>query len=322
MAENEAAELKPLWLSIEEKIQAVGLQALSGDKLEASIQKIAGDLDNAGYNVSRLGGNMLELRWAVAKAQEVGKPLMDDLKKAITAFTLDDLADTYGAANGMLDNLGKTWPVLIKAANRPDVIGLVQAAKLDLLVAKAKGLADDAGIRLLIEEKIEDEVIIPAMDISAEKLAEVHAAVAAELAERKRIMGLVAAVDGKTDEEKVRHLFENDVAEELILSVAGLSQAAIDGAKAAMEAEIAEKKRLAEEAAAKKKAEAEGPAIEDMSPEEIAEHIYAIREIQEFSDQEKEIRTMCEQSAIPKALVDLSINDPAKFEELEKETEG
>jgi hypothetical protein len=42
----------------------------------------------------------------------------------------------------------------------------------------------------------------------------------------------------------------------------------------------------------------------------------------EFSDQEKEIRTMCEQSAIPKALVDIAVSDPAKLDELEKEAGG
>ena len=34
--------------------------------------------------------------------------------------------------------------------------------------------------------------------------------------------------------------------------------------------------------------------------------------LDKFSDQEKEIRTMCEQSAIPKALVDIAVTEPAK----------
>jgi hypothetical protein len=42
----------------------------------------------------------------------------------------------------------------------------------------------------------------------------------------------------------------------------------------------------------------------------------------EFSDVEKDIRTMCEQSAIPVALVDIAISDPDKLDELEKEAEG
>lgn len=322
MAENEAAEKNPLWLGIEEKISQVGLQGLSGDKLEASIQKMARDLDGAGYNVSRLGGNMLELRWAAAKALKVGRPLMGDLSSALAAFSLEDVMDPYGATNTLIGNLGKTWPVLEKASSRPDVIALIAAKKLELLIAKAKTLPDDKGIRLLIEEKVEDEVITDALEISTEKLAEVHAAIKAEIAERKRVLSLLEAVAGKSDEEKVRHLFAKEVSEALIVSIAKIGQAAIDSVKAAMEAEIAEKQRLAEEAAAKKKAEAEGPALEDMSPEEMAAHIEAIREIQEFSDQEKEIRTMCEQSSIPKALVDIAVSDPAKFDELEKQVAG
>ena len=59
-----------------------------------------------------------------------------------------------------------------------------------------------------------------------------------------------------------------------------------------------------------------------MSPEEMLEHIEAIREIMEFSDQEKEIRVMCEQSSIPKALVDIAVAEPDKLDELEKKAQG
>jgi hypothetical protein len=104
--------------------------------------------------------------------------------------------------------------------------------------------------------------------------------------------------------------------------MAGVDQGAIDGAKKAMEAELKEKERLAAEAAAKKAAEAAGPSLEDMSPEEMLGHIESIREIMEFSDQEKEIRVMCEQSSIPKALVDIAVSEPDKLDELEKKAEG
>ncbi|MGD8258971.1 MAG: hypothetical protein PVH56_15495, partial [Desulfobacterales bacterium] len=77
-----------------------------------------------------------------------------------------------------------------------------------------------------------------------------------------------------------------------------------------------------EEAAARKKEEAAGPPLEEIPPDEMLEHIEAIREIMEFSDQEKEIRVMCEQSSIPKALVDIAVSDPDKLDELEKEAEG
>jgi hypothetical protein len=89
-----------------------------------------------------------------------------------------------------------------------------------------------------------------------------------------------------------------------------------------MEEELKEKQRLEEEAAARKKAEAAGPSLEEIPPDEMLDHIESIREIMEFSDQEKEIRVMCEQSAIPKALVDIAVSEPDKLDELEKEAEG
>ena len=73
---------------------------------------------------------------------------------------------------------------------------------------------------------------------------------------------------------------------------------------------------------ARKKAEAEGPALEDIPPDEMLDHIEAIREIMEFSDEEKEIRVMCEQSSIPKSLVDIAVSEPDRLDELEKEAEG
>ncbi|MFP4453578.1 MAG: hypothetical protein ACOC03_03420 [Desulfosalsimonas sp.] len=104
--------------------------------------------------------------------------------------------------------------------------------------------------------------------------------------------------------------------------MAGVDQGVLDAAKKAMEKELKEKQRLAEEEAARKKAEAEGPALEDISPGDLLDYIESIREIMEFSDQEKEIRVMCEQSAIPKALVDIAVSEPDKLDELEKKAEG
>jgi hypothetical protein len=96
----------------------------------------------------------------------------------------------------------------------------------------------------------------------------------------------------------------------------------IDAVKQAMEEELKEKQRLAEEEAARKKKAAEGPALEDIPPDEMLEHIESIRDIMEFSDKEKEIRVMCEQSSIPKSLVDIAVSEPAKLDELEKKAEG
>jgi hypothetical protein len=209
------------------------------------------------------------------------------------------------------------------------VIGIVEKTKLDLLITKAKGLPDDEGIRLLIEEQVAPEVITNALDITGEKLEQVDSEMEKERAEVARVATLLEAVEGKSDEEKVKHLFENNVSEELIIALAKVDQSAIDGAKQAMEAELKEKQRLEEEeaarkkeAAARKKEAAAGPALDDIPPDEMLDHIEAIREIMEFSDQEKEIRVMCEQSSIPKSLVDIAVSEPDRLDELEKEAEG
>jgi hypothetical protein len=322
MTTSDAAEKKPLWLAIEENILKLDSQALSAMNLEASVQQIAGELDEADYNVSRHGGNMIDLRFAMSAAHKVGRPLLKDFNEAIGALGLEDVADTYAAVDKLIGEIGENWPEMKKSARRADVIGMVEATKLDLLVAKAKDLPDDQGIRLLIEEMVADEVITEALGISAEKLAEVHAQVEKERAERARVATLLEAVEGKSDEEKVKHLYTNDVSEDLIIEMAQVGPEAIDKVKQAMEEEQKEKQRLAEEAAAKKKAEAEGPALDDIAPDQMLDLIEAIREIMEFSDVEKEIRTMCEQSAIPKALVDIAVSDPDKLDELEKKAEG
>ncbi len=322
MTKSETSEKKPLWLSIEERIIQLDSQGLSAGNLEASIQRIAGELDGAGFNVSRHGGNMIRLRFAVDKAHQVGKPLMQDFNQVVSALTLDDVADPYQATNTIIDSLGETWPEMRCSKRRPDVIRIVEKTKLDLLIAKAKSLSGDAGIRLLIEELVDFAVITGALEISDDKLNEVNEQIKKERAERARVAGLLEKAAGKSDEEKIRHLIDQNVTEELIIEMAGVDQGAIDAVKKAMEEEIKEKQRLAEEEAARKKAEAEGPALEDIPSEQMIEYIDSIREIMEFSDQEKEIRTMCEQSAIPKALVDIAVSEPDKLDELEKKAEG
>jgi len=322
MTTSEATEKKPLWLSIEEKILAAGAEDLTGGKLEASIKRIAGELDETGHNVSGYGGNLLKLRWAIDDMAKAGKPLLKDVNAAVGALTLEDASDAYAATNKIVSDLGDTWPKLKSAQCRPDVIKMVEQARLALLIAKAKEISGDEGIRYLIGEKVVDEVIIEALELTDEQLAEVHAAIAAEKAERKRVAGLLEKVADKDKAEQIKHLFENNVAEELIMEMAGVDQGALDAVKKAMEEELAEKQRLAEEEAARKKAEAEGPSLEDIPADELIDFIDSVREIMEFSDVEKEIRTMCEQSAIPKALVDIAVSDPDKLDELEKQAEG
>ncbi len=322
MTTSDATEKKPLWLLIEDNILELDSQDLSGENLEASIQRIAGELDNAGYNVSRHGGNMLQLRWAMDETRKVGRPLMEDFNTAIAALTLEDVAELYFTANKLIHDIGKTWPRLKRSECRPDVIRIVEKTKLDLLITKAKGLPDDEGIRLLIEEQVVPEVITNGLDITGEKLEQVNTEMEKERAEWERVAKLLDAVEGKSNEEKVKHLLTNNVSEKLIIEMAKVEQDAIDGAKQAMEAELKEKQRIEEEAAARKKEEAAGPSLEAIPPDEMLEHIEAIREIMEFSDKEKEIRVMCEQSSIPKSLVYIAVAEPDRLDELEKKAEG
>jgi hypothetical protein len=322
MTTSEATVKKPFWLLIEEMILKSDFQDLSGGNLEASIQRIADELDGTGYNVSRHGGNMIKLRFAVDRACKVGRPFLQDFNDAISALTLKDVSAPYVATTNLLDQLAETWPEIRKSERRPDVIEIVENTKLDLLIAKAKALPDDEGIRLLIEEEVDFQVITKALEITDEKLKQVNEQIKAERAERARVATLLEKVTDKTDEEKVRHLFDNDVSEELIMEMAEVDQGVLDAVKKAMEEELKEKQRLAEEEAARKKAEAEGPALDAIPPEDMLDYIESIREIMEFSDQEKEIRVMCEQSDIPKALVDIAVSEPDKLDELEKKAEG
>ncbi len=322
MTTSDATKKKPLWLLIEENILELDSQDLSGENLEASIQRIAGELDNAGYNVSHHGGNMLQLRWAMNEAHKVGRPLMKDFNTAIAALTLEDVTDPVSATAKLVRDLGEAWPKLQGSERKKDVLKIVEKTKLDLLIAKAKGLSGDEGIRLLIEEDVAPEVITNALGITGEKLAQVKAEVEKERAARARVETLLEAVADKSEEEKVRHLMSNDISEKLIIEITGIDQGVVDGVKKTIEEELKEKQRLAEEEAARKEEEAAGPPLEEIPPDQMLEYIEGIREILEFSDVEKDIRVMCEQSAIPKALVDIAVSEPEKLDELEEKAGG
>jgi len=315
-------ENQPLWLAIEKKIQEVGPQKVDGGNMESAVQQLAGLLDGEGLNVSKNAGHMLDLRGAVAAAASVGRPLMGDLDKAFGELTLEDLANPYSATMKLIDEVGGDWPALRDSERRPQIFRILEKTKLDLLVAKAKEAGGEGGIRLLIERAVPSEVIVDRMGISHEDYEVVMAAVKAELAERNRVTELLAGVSDKSEADQVRHLITSDVSEELIIEMTGVDQSAIDSVNKAMEEEIAEKQRLAEEAAAKKAAAAAGPSLDDISPDEMLDHIEAIREILDFSDVEAEIRTMREQSSVPKDLVEIAISDPDKLDDLEAEAEG
>jgi hypothetical protein len=313
---------EPLWMAMENKILELGPRDFSGEKLENSVQLLAAALDEGGINVSKNAGHMLDLRSALGARVLVGRPLMEDLNHAFAALTLEDVASPYSATVNLINEVGRDWPKLRDSERRPHVLQIVEEIKLDLLIKKAKGLEGDGGIRTLIGEGIAAEVIVERMGITTGEFDVVMAAVKAERAERARVAELLQGVASRSEAEKIRHLMTSDVADELIIELASVDQAAIDDVKRAMEEEIAEKQRLAEEAAAKKAAAASGPTLEDIPPDEMLEHIEAIREIMGFSDQEAEIRVMCEQSSVPKALVDIAVSEPDRLDELEAQAEG
>jgi hypothetical protein len=322
MNESAAPGKQPLWLAIEEKILEISEQDLAPDSRERTVQQIAEALDSAGENVSRHGGNMLQLRSALEARAAVGRPFLTDFNSAIGGLGLEDLADTKQATVALVRAVGADWPSFKELNRREDILQIVDKAKLDLMIAKAGEIGGDKGVRYLIEQEVASETIIEALGVTQEKISEVEAVIAAELAAIARVNDLLAEVEGKSDDDRARHLIEKDVPEESIVELAGISQSVIDGVKEKMAAELAEKKRLEEEEAARKAAEAEGPALDAIPPDEMLEHIESIREIMEFSDKEDEIRTMCEQSNIPKSLVDVAVSDPDKLDELEKAAEA
>ncbi len=322
MATSNLAEKRPLWLLIEENILGLDTRGLLAENLEASIRRVAEDLDATGCNVSGNGGRLLQVRWALNDASKVGHPLMQDLNAAVAALTLEDTAEPYTTTDKIIHDIAKIWPEVNRSERRADVIEMVEQARLNLLVAKAKELPGDSGIRLLIDEEVDAAVITGALAITADKLNEVNSEMEKERAEVVRVASLLESVAGKPDAERVKHLLTNNVSEKMILEMAKVDQAAIDAVKHTMEEELKEQQRLAEEEAARKKAAAAGPSLDEIAPDQMLEYIESIREILEFSDVEKEIRVMCEQSSIPKALVDIAVSDPAQLDELEQKAQG
>ena len=73
--------------------------------------------------------------------------------------------------------------------------------------------------------------ILQGLGIDQAKLAEVDAVLAAKRAEFKRVSELFVDVEDQDMNERIRHLINKDAAEELIMQVAGVDQAAIDAAR-------------------------------------------------------------------------------------------
>ncbi|MBL7210997.1 MAG: hypothetical protein ISS61_01310 [Desulfobacteraceae bacterium] len=322
MQEYRTEGKEPLWLLIEKQIQKCTDEDFSeANSLETS-RKIAAELDKTGYNVSKHGGNWLQLKAAVKARNRVGRPFMQDFNQAVSALGLDDIKDTYATAMKIIADLGSDWPSFLASKHRADVDEIFGNKKIELMIARAKELPGEQGIRYLISESFEPEVIMEALGVSEEEYKSLKSKVDTELAEKTRVEELFAAVEDASEEDKIKHLLNKNAADELITEIGGIKQSAIDAVKKAMEKELAEKKRKEEELAAKKEAEEAGPALENIDSDDMLEYIEGIREILEFSDVEKDIRTMCEQSSIPKALVDIAISDPDKLDEMEKEAGG
>ena len=205
---------------------------------------------------------------------------------------------------------------------RPDVQAIIEKIKLDLQIAKSKELGGQKGVRFMIEQAVDKEVILESLEISEDEYKEVNAIIEADQTEIARVRELIEGMADKSPEEQVKKLINSNVSEDVILEIGNYDNAVLDSVKKEMGAELEGKRRKEQEEAARKKAEAEGPPLEEMPPDQMLEYIEGIREILDFSDQEKEIRIMCDQSSIPKALVDIAVSEPAKLDELEKQAEG
>ncbi len=322
MSEVVVASDVPLWVAMEQRIAGLGAGDLESDRREAAIRRLAKELDETGHTVSTHAGNMLQLRWAVEARAKVGRPLLEDFDAAVAALTLDDLECTGVATIALVRKVGEAWPRLKELDRRPDILAIVEKRKLDLVVARAKEMAGDQGVRFLIARKVPRATVVETLGIGEARYDEVVAAIEAERAEKARVEKLLGEVADRDPVARARHLITNDVADLDIIALAGLDQATIDDARQAMVAELEEKRRLAEEAEAAKKLAAEGPALDAIPPAEMLDYIAQIREIMEFSDVEAEIRTMCQQSSIPKSLVDAVAGNPGKLDELEQAAQG
>lgn len=322
MSENHIQGKDPLWLLIEKEIPNYQENDFAAENLLPTAKKIAADLDQTGYNVSRSAGNWMQLKAALGARNSVGRPFIKDFDQAISALTLDNIKDTYTTAVDIINDLGKDWEFFLKAENRPDVENIVHNRKVDLVIARAKEQGGEQGIRFLIAESFKPQNIVEIMGINDDEYNSVKAKVDAELAEIQRVKDHLASMTDTSDEDKIKHLLNENVADNLILEIGGFDQAALESVKSSMEAELAEKKRKEEELAAKKAAEAAGPSLDEISADDMLEYIEGIREILDFADSEKDIRIMCEQSSIPKALVEIAVSEPDKLDELEKQAEG
>jgi hypothetical protein len=313
---------EPLWLAMEKEIARHAAKDSTGSNQEGVIHAIAAKLDESGYKVSDYGGNLLRLRWALGEKNKNGRPLMQDLEASIQKLTFEDIQDTRRATAKVINELGSLWPEMKDSERRPAILEMVEKTRLGFLVKKAKELSESEGIRYLIASEVASDVIIGSLGITQERFDQEVAAIKAEKAERARVQALYDAVADKPEDERIKHLITKGVTDALILEIAGTDPDTIAKARKSMEEELKEKQRLEAEEAAKKAAAAAGPPLEEISMADRLQHIESIRDIMDLCDKEDDIRKMCEQSKVPKCLVDIAISEPDRLDALQEEAEA
>jgi hypothetical protein len=169
MPENRKTGKEPLWMLIETQIQKYTDEDFSETNSLATSQKIAEELDKTGYNVSKHGGNWLQLKAAVKARNRVGRPFMQDFNQTVSSLGLGDIKDTYATAMKIIRDLGGDWPSFLASKHRADVDGIIRNRKIELMIARAKELPGEPGIRYLISESFEPHAIMEALGISEEE---------------------------------------------------------------------------------------------------------------------------------------------------------
>ena len=165
MPENHIEGKEPLWILIEREIQKYTEEDFSeANSLETS-RKIAAELDETGYNVSKSGGNWMRLKAAVKARGRVGRPFMDDFNLAVSSLGLNDIEDPHATAMKIIRALGNDWPTFLASEHRPDVDAIVQKKKVDLMIARAKELSGEQGMRYLISESFEPQAVMEALGV-------------------------------------------------------------------------------------------------------------------------------------------------------------
>jgi hypothetical protein len=222
---------EPLWIAMEKKILEHASADSSGSSMESSIQKIASELDSSGYCVSSHGGNMLQLRWAMEEKNRNRKPLMQDLNEAIKKLTFEDVENARAAAAKVINALGAAWPKIQDSDRAPTILGMVEKVRLGFLVQRAKDLSESQSIRYLIDYKLASDVIVRELGILQERYDQEVADIKEEQAKKTHAASLLSAVADKTEEERIRHLINNDITDELIVEIAGVEQASVDNVR-------------------------------------------------------------------------------------------